>query len=64
MFRYNHKYDVLRSSLLDLYYRNIAAVLDGTEELRVKPEEAMRGMLVMEAAFASDRTGEAIKVNI
>lgn len=27
----------------DLYYRNIAAVLDGTEELRVKPEEAMRG---------------------
>lgn len=48
----------------DLFYRNIAAVLDGTEELRVKPEEAMRGMLVMEAAFESDRTGEAIKVSI
>ena len=28
------------------------------------PEEAMRGMMVMEAAFASDRTGQAIKVNI
>lgn len=48
----------------DLYYRNIAAVLDGTEELRVKPEEAMRCMKVMEAAFESDRTGQTIKVDI
>ena len=39
-----------------LYYRNIAAVLDGTEEIRVKPEETMRVMRIMEAAFESDRT--------
>ncbi len=44
-------------------YHNIAAVLDGTEELRVKPEETLRGMLVMEAVCI-DRTGEAIQSNI
>ena len=48
----------------DIYYRNLAAVLDGTEELRVKPEEAMRVMKVMETAFASDRSGETIKCRI
>ena len=44
----------------DVFYRNLADVLDGTAELRVKPEEAMRVMKVMEAAFESDRTGQAI----
>lgn len=48
----------------DIYYRNLAAVLDGTEELRVKPEEAMRVMKVMEAAFESDRTGQAVICHI
>ena len=40
-----------------LYYRNIAAVLDGTEELRVRPEETMRVMRIMEAAFESSEKG-------
>ncbi len=44
----------------DIFYRNLAAYLDGTEPLRVKPEEAMRVMKVMEASFESDRTGETI----
>ena len=44
----------------DTFYRNLAAYFDGTEELRVKPEEAMRVMKVMEACFESDRTGETI----
>lgn len=44
----------------DIFYRNLADVLDGTAELRVKPEEAMRVMKVMEACFESDRTGQAI----
>ena len=36
------------------------AVLDGTEELLVKPEETLRVMKIMEACFESDRTGQAI----
>ena len=44
----------------DIFYRNLADVLDGTAELRVKPAEAMRVMKVMEASFESDRTGQAI----
>ena len=44
----------------DIFYRNLAAYFDGAEELRVKPEEAMRVMQVMEASFESDRTGETI----
>ena len=48
----------------DIFYRNLAAVMDGTEELRVKPEEAMRVMKVMEAAFESDRTGQAVLCRI
>lgn len=48
----------------DIFYRNIADVLDGTAPLRVKPEEAMRVMKVMEATFESDRTGEVIHCNL
>jgi predicted dehydrogenase len=48
----------------DIFYRNLAAVLDGTEDLRVKPEEAMRVMKVMEATFESDRIGQAIICSI
>ena len=44
----------------DVYYRDLAAYFDGKGELKVKPEEAMRVMKVMEAAFESDRTGETI----
>lgn len=48
----------------DIYYRNLADVLDGTAELRVKPDEAMRVMKVMEAAIESDRTRQAIACNL
>ena len=48
----------------DIFYRNLAEVLDGTAELRVKPAEAMRGMKVMEAAFASDWTGQTVLCEI
>jgi len=46
------------------YYHNVLAVLDGKEELIVKPEEARRVIQVMEAIFKSSETGEAIKLNI
>ncbi len=48
----------------DSYYRNFAEALDGTAPPRVLPEEVMRVMKIMEAAFASDRTGETMKTNI
>lgn len=48
----------------DIFYRNLADFLDGTAELRVKPEEAMRVMKIMEAAFESDRTRSVIKCEI
>ena len=44
----------------DGFYRNLAEVLDGTAELLVKPEETMRVMRIMEAAFASDRENKVI----
>ncbi len=48
----------------DIFYRNLADVLDGKAELRVKPAEAMRGMKVMEAAFESDKTGQVVHCRI
>ena len=48
----------------DSFYRNLADVLDGHAELRVKPEEAMRVMRVMEAAFESDRLHQAVLCEI
>ncbi len=48
----------------DIFYRNIADVLDGNGELRVKPWETMRSMKVMEAAFASDRSSQTILCDI
>ena len=47
-----------------IYYRNFQAVLDGTAPLKVKPEEAMRVMQVMEAAFESGKTGEIVHTSI
>ena len=52
------------SSDYDSYYRNLAAALDGTEEIRVKPAEAMRVMKVMEAAFESDSKQQIIHCHI
>lgn len=48
----------------DIFYRNLAEVLDGTGELRVKPAEAMRVMKVMEATFESDRLNQVIHCDI
>lgn len=48
----------------DIFYRNLAEVLDGTAELRVKPAEAMRVMKVMEATFESDRLNQVIHCDI
>ena len=46
------------------YYHNYVAALEGKEPLFVKPEEAMRVMLVMEAAFESERCGQAVEFRI
>lgn len=48
----------------DAFYRNVAAALDGTEEIRVKPAEAMRVTKIMEAAFESDRKQEIVHCHI
>jgi len=45
------------------YYHNILAVLDGKEELIVKPEEARKVLQVMAAIFESHETGKAIKMD-
>lgn len=45
----------------DSYYRRFADTLDGTAPLWVKPEQAMRVMRIMEAAFESDKTGQVIR---
>jgi predicted dehydrogenase len=45
------------------YYHNILAVLDGKEELIVKPEQARKVLQVMTAIFESSATGKAIKID-
>ncbi|MCL2814650.1 MAG: Gfo/Idh/MocA family oxidoreductase [Oscillospiraceae bacterium] len=45
------------------YYHNVLAVLDGKEQLIVKPEEARKVLQVMTAIFESDATGESIKID-
>lgn len=42
------------------YYKNYMAVLDDGAELIVKPEESLRVMKVIDAAFESGRTGKAM----
>lgn len=46
------------------FYRNVLRVLDGQEELLVKPAEAMRVLKVMEAAFTSAREKRAVAAAI
>lgn len=48
----------------DSYYRRFADTLDGTGPLWVRPEQAMRVMKIMEAAFESHRTGEVIHTDL
>jgi len=45
-------------------YKNIVAVIKGKAELIVKPEQALRVMKVIDAAFESDRTGQAVTTGI
>lgn len=46
------------------YYKNIAAVLDGKEELIVTMDQALRVMKVIDAMFLSDKNGTGIKCEI
>ena len=46
------------------YYRNVVAALDGKEELIVKPEQALRVMKVIDAAFSSAGGSGKVSVNI
>lgn len=46
------------------YYRNIADALLGRAELIVKPEEAARAMLVVDAAMESARTGTTVRPGV
>lgn len=48
---------------LNPVYRQLVDAIEG-KELLIKPSQAMRVVKVMEAAFESDKTGEAIKTNI
>ena len=50
---------VVKSSIYD-FYRNVAAALDGTEEIAVKLPEVMRVMKLMEAVKRSADTHETI----
>ena len=44
------------------YYRNVAAALAGTAPLAVTPEEVRRAMVVFDAAMASSRSGETVRI--
>ncbi|MGI6199208.1 MAG: Gfo/Idh/MocA family protein [Christensenellales bacterium] len=46
------------------YYQNICGVLDGTAELIVKPEQALRVMRVVDAIFQSEQEGRSIQCRI
>lgn len=47
-----------------MVYLNLIDVLDNNAELRVKPEQALRVMKVMEASFESYNKNQSIKTNI
>lgn len=49
---------------LDPVYEQMVHAIEGTAELTIKPEQALRVIKVMEAAFISAETGEAIKTEI
>ena len=46
------------------FYRNYTAAIDGKEEQLIKNEEVRRVLLVMENAFKSGETGNAVNVEI
>ena len=45
-------------------YRNVCGVIDGTDELIVRPEQLVRVMKIVEAGFKSAETGHSVKVEI
>ena len=49
---------------LDPVYDQLVDAIEGKAPLKITPEQAWRVVKVMEAAFKSAETGEAIKVNI
>ncbi len=49
---------------LSVVYDQFADAIEGKAELTIKPEEALRVMKVMEAAFVSAEKDEVVKVNI
>ncbi len=53
----------VEDNLNPTYYQLVDAI-EGKAELTIKPEQALRVMRVMEAAFRSSETGEAIKTEI
>jgi len=46
------------------YYKNIVAVMEGKEELIVKPEQSLRVMKVIEQVFRAQEEGHGIKCRI
>lgn len=46
------------------YYKNIVKVIEGREELIVKPQQALRVMKVIEKVFESEETGTGIRCHI
>lgn len=49
---------------LTVVYNQLLDAVEGKAELTIKPEQTMRVMKVMEAAFESAESGNAVKVNI
>ena len=49
---------------LDVVYWQLTDAIEGKAELTIRPEETLRVMQVMEAAFASNERGEALHVMI
>ncbi|MCL2883997.1 MAG: Gfo/Idh/MocA family oxidoreductase [Oscillospiraceae bacterium] len=46
------------------FYKNLVEAMDGAAPLKVPPEEALRVMRVMEAAFESQENGTAVQTRI
>lgn len=55
-----HPLNVIKTDIRD-YYRNVCAAIEGKAELIVKPEEALRVMKVIDAAFESSEKGICVK---
>lgn len=53
----------VKTDLRQFYINVVSAIRDGTE-LIVRPEEALRVMRVVDAAFLSDRQGQSVKCRI